>query len=352
MLKTIKYLFFLATVLAACETVYVPDLEETEDVLTVDARFVQGQPPHVVTLRKSMGFNETGNFETYSDATVSVVDNQGNEYDAVAMGRGEYLFNFSLDASVQYKLNISAEGDVYSSAFESVPPPPDIDTFYTEQTDVVIQPGGETNVDEFVRSQGHQFYVNIDNGANSKYYRFDARKILQYYFPFDTVIYGLAETVTKYAWKSIYPTGKFGIAAPEEYSSSTDIFKHPTEFFNYRDRMFLRREENSNGWIYIMHQYGISESAFSFYKDLNNQLDADGKIFDPMYVQARNNLKCESDPDKIILGNFEIASYREHRFYIHLDPYKGYHEIRRIETFHDIPSSGEKAIYLPWFWES
>ena len=352
MLKTIKYLFVFAVVFAACETVYEPELEEVEDVLTVDARFIQGQPPHVVTLRKSMGFNETGSFATYSDARVTVADNRGNNYESYALGGGEYMFNFSLDTSMQYQLNISAEGDIYTSAFESVPPPPDIDTFFTEQTDVVIQPGGETDVDEFVRMQGHKFYLDIDNGANRQYYRFDARKILQYYFPFDTVIYGLGETVTKYAWKSIYPTGKFNIAAPSEYSSSIDIFKHPTEFFSYRDRMYLRREEYANGWIYIMHQYGISESTYNFYKDLNNQLDADGKIFDPMYVQARNNLKCESDPDKIILGNFEIASYREHRFYIHLEPSTGKHEIRRIETFYDIPISGTKAIYLPWFWEN
>lgn len=352
MLKTIKYLFFLAVVLVACETVYVPDLEKTEDVLTVDARFVQGKPPHVVTLRKSMGFNENGSFETYSGAGVTVTDNEGRNYESYALGNGEYWFNFSLDSTLQYRLNISAEGEIFSSAFEGVPPSPDIDTFFTEETEIVIQSGGETNVDEFVRAQGHRFYLNIDNGETRRYYRFDARKILQYYFPFDTVIYGLDETVTKYAWKSVYPTGKFDVAAPEEYSSSADIFKHPAEFFNYRDRMYLRREEYGNGWIYIMHQYGISESAYNFYKDLNNQLDADGKIFDPMYVQARNNLKCETDPDKIILGNFEIASYREHRFYIRLDPYKGRHEIRRIETFYDIPSSGEKAVYLPWFWES
>jgi hypothetical protein len=352
MLKIIKYLFFLSAVLAACETVYVPDLEDVEDVLTVDARFVKGQRPHVVTLRKSMGFNENGSFDTYSDARVTVTDSKGNNYESYALGGGEYWFNFQLDNSLQYQLNISAEGETYSSVFESVPPPPDIDTFYTEETEIVIQPGGETDVDEFVTSVGHRFYVDIDNDENSRYYRFDARKILQYYFPFDTVMYGLLETATKYAWKSIYPTGKFDIAAPAEYSSNTDIFKHSTQFFNYRDRMYLRRDDFSNGWIYIMHQYGISESAYHFYQDLNNQLDADGKIFDPMYVQARNNLKCDSNPGKTILGNFEIASYREHRFYIHLDPYKGFHEIRRIETFYDIPENGEKAIFLPWFWES
>lgn len=351
MWKTIKYLFFVAAIITACESVYVPNLDSVEDVLTVDAQFVYGKPPHIVRLKKSMGFNETGSFEAYSDARVTVTDNQGNNYESYALGGGKYMFNFSLDTSMQYQLNISAEDDVYTSDFEAVPPPPNIDTFFTEPAETVIQPGGETNVDEFVRSQGHRFYIDINNNNTARYYRFDARKILQYYFPFDTVIYGLAETVTKHAWKSFYPTGEFDIAGPAEYSLEKDIYKHPTQFFNYKEEKFLMREQRGFGWIYIMYQYGINQSAYTFYKDLNNQLDADGKIFDPLYVQARNNLRCETDPNKVILGYFEIASFKEHRFYIRLDPFIGKHEVRRVETFHDIPERGERAIYLPWFWE-
>ena len=62
------------------------------------------------------------------------------------------------------------------------------------------------------------------------------------------------------------------------------------------------------GWIVIMYQYGLSESAYYYYKDLNNQLQAEGKIFDPLYVQPESNLKCVNNPEQLILGNFEISS--------------------------------------------
>ncbi|MGC9355280.1 MAG: DUF4249 domain-containing protein [Mariniphaga sp.] len=351
MWKTIKYLLFVAAIITACESVYVPDLDKVEDVLTVDAQFVYGQSQHIVSLKKSMGFNENGKFASYNGAALTVTDDKGSTWEATDIGSGKYAFYFNMDSTRQYKLTISAGGDIYTSDFEAVPPTPDIDTFFTEHTEQIIQPGGETDVDEFIKSEGHQFYVDIHNGDSSRYYRFDARRILQYYFPFDTVIYGLAETVTKYAWKSYYPNGEFNIAGPAEYSLEKDIYKHPTQFFIYKEESFLIGDERGYGWIYIMYQYGINQSAYSFYKDLNNQLDADGKIFDPLYVQARNNLHCETDPNKVILGYFEIASLKEHRFYIRLDPFKWKHEIRRVETFYDIPERGEKAIYLPWFWE-
>jgi hypothetical protein len=351
MWKIIKYLLFVAAVITACESVYVPDLDKVENVLTVDAQFVYGKTPHIVSLKNSMGFNENGKFLPYNGASLTITDDEGTSWEATEIGSGEYAFHFSLESSRQYKLTISAGDDIYTSDFEAVPPTPDIDTFYTEHAENIIQPGGETSVDDFIRSQGHQFFVDIDNNNTSRYYRFDARRILQYYFPFDTVIYGLAETVTKNAWKSYYPSGEFDIAGPAEYSMEKNIYKHPTQFFIYKEEEYLIGEERGYGWIYIMYQYGINQSAYTFYKDLNNQLDADGKIFDPLYVQARNNLQCETDPEKVILGYFEIANMKEHRFYIRLDEHKGNHEVRRVETFYDIPERGERAIHLPWFWE-
>lgn len=351
MWKTIKYLLFVTAIITACETVYVPDLEKVEDVLTVDAQFVYGKSPHIVSLKKSMGFNENGKFEPYNGATLTVTDDEGVTHESVELGSGNYAFNFNIDSTRQYKLTISAGSDIYSSDFEAVPPPPDIDTFYTESTVKIIQPGGETNVDDFIKSSGHQFFVDIDDNNTERYYRFDARRILLYDFPFDTVIYGIAETVIKYGWKSYYPSGEFDIAGPAEYSLEKNIYKHPTQFFLYREEGYLMGEERGDGWIYIMYQYGINRSAYTFYKDLNNQLDADGKIFDPLYVQARNNLHCENNPDKVILGYFEMANLKEHRFYIRLDPRNEINEVRRVETFYDIPERGIIPIYLPWFWE-
>lgn len=131
MWKTIKYLLFVAAIITACESVYVPDLETVEDVLTVDAQFAYGQNPHIVTLKNSMGFNENGNFEPYNGASLTVTDDKGSSWEATEMGSGKYAFYFDMDSTRQYKLTILTGDDIYTSDFEAVPPTPDIDTFFT-----------------------------------------------------------------------------------------------------------------------------------------------------------------------------------------------------------------------------
>ena len=70
-----------------------------------------------------------------------------------------------------------------------------------------------------------------------------------------------------------------------------------------------------------------------------------------MYIQARSNLKCISDPEKIVLGNFEIANYREYRFYMRFDSRIEQQTIRKIDTFYTIPEQGIRTEFPPDFWE-
>jgi hypothetical protein len=335
----------------ACESVYTPELDEVEDLLVVDARLVYGKQENEIILQKTKGFNDIDNYNPVENATVVLADEAGVEYHTIQNRPGIYTLGEQLDSLKKYKLVVIVEGETYSSGVEEVPPLPEIDTIYSDHEEQWVQPGGETSTGNFIKLTGQQIFVNIAHKSLGNYYRFTARKILQYYFPFDTVMFGISMTEYKYAWKSLYSQESFNLAGPAEYSLNRDIIKHPLEFFRYNVESLLDTTENGLGWIYIIHQYGISNAAFNFYKDLNSQLNADGKIFDPLYVQARNNLECISTPGKIVLGNFEIASYREHRYYVRLNKYSGKHTIRPIEVFHDIPPSGVKPLSVPWFWE-
>lgn len=350
--KQITTLFLFAVLFSACESVYIPDLETVENVLVVDARLFAGNPVNEVILQKSQGFNENEPFEPFTNALVQLIDNQGKGYITTQVEPGVYQVNNPLDPELQYKLHIIAGGETFESGFEQVQEIPEISSIYGEHGENWIQPGGEKDAASFRKTTGQQLFVDIDTDNVPKYYRFSSRKILQYYFPFDTILSGAEMVEYKYGWKSFYPTTIFNLAGPPEYSNEVDIVKHPVEFFRYDADALLDSTQRNAGWIYIMYQYGISESAYRFYKDLNSQLSASGKIFDPMYVQARSNLKCTSNPGKIVLGNFEITRMREHRYFVNPDPYKGNHIIRKINIFYDIPGSGIVPMFKPWFWEN
>lgn len=337
--------------LVACESVYIPELDEVESVLVVDARLVANSTSNRINLQWSRGFNEEDGVRPVLNARVILTDEYDKAFLTVPDSFGNYYLQDQLDVHRQYRLNIVLGNEIYRSEFEGIPPLPDFDTIYGEDAEQWVKPGGENNTEDFIRYKGQQLYVDLENENEERFYRFYSRKIHQFYFPFDTTMLGMPSTEYKYGWKSYYPQGIYNLAGPAEYTSSKGIVKHPVEFFVYNERSYLDSTQRGMGWIYIMHQYGLSESAYRFYQDLNNQLDAEGKIFDPLYIQARNNLHCITDSQKIVLGNFEIASYREHRFYVKLSSNSDYHILRRIEVFHDIPMKGIQPLSFPWFWE-
>ncbi len=341
-----KYYLLLLLFAFSCESVYVAELDEVGSVLVADARLIYGRQNQIF-LNRSKGFNEDGIFEPVN-AIVQVQDDKGETLNTIQDKPGIYLLNAALDSSRKYRLHIIANDETYVSEFEPVPEEPRIDSAYLEYFEKWAHPGGETDAGSFIKRTGQQFYVDIHEDQPC-YYRFTSRLVLQYTFPFDTVI-GTPVTLLKYCWKSIYPHEMFNLAAPSEYTSRPDIIKYPAEFLGYYDG-YVEQNERGEGWIYMMHQYCISESAYRYYNDLNSQLGPSGKIFDPLYVQARNNLTCTSDPEKLILGNFDISRHREHRYLVKLNRGSGINSIRQIEQYHDISERGIRSMYKPYFWE-
>lgn len=346
--RNLFFILVLMLFLAACEDIYTPDIEKREGIIVADARIVNGAEENSIKIYKSIGFNEreTG-YPVVSGSRVELIDNEGNNYPLPEIRDGEFQLNFTLQENRMYKLKITYQDDVYESEFETVPGVPRIDTLYGISGSKIIQQGGETNVHNFYSKQGVQLYADITNHADSKYYRFTARKTYQYVYYIPDLVLG---EVSVYAWKTTYPQEPFNIAAPAEYSSSVDIKKHPLYFMVQKTGIVSG--ELFAGWILFLYQYSISENAYNFYKDLNSQLIADGKLFDPLYVQARNNLSCITDPEKIILGNFEISTRKEIRYFVwFISEDEGY-LIKKIPHYYNIPLEGETVEIPPDFWET
>ena len=350
MKRLLLYCLFFAVLFSGCEDVYTPDIDTVDNVLVADARITFGQKNNLVKLYNSVGFYQSeGDSEGISGATVKLLDNNGGETVLTDIGDGNYHLDENLNAGLSYKLHIEKDGDIFESGFETIPKLPALDTVYGKEEVLVVQQGGQNNVDDFRQIEGVQLYADITSNPQMPWYRFTARKVLQYTYPVIIMEMGEPLEETMYAWKSYYPKGIFNIAAPPGYSSSTDIYKHPLFFMekaikNEPDHAFA-------GWILILYQHGISQTAYNYYNDLNKQLSSEGKLFDPLYVQARNNLKCLTNQEQLILGNFEIETINETRYFVKFISEEIGYTIRPITEFYDIPLNGEQLISPPDFWE-
>lgn len=335
--------------MAGCEDIYQPDLENGEDFLVVDARIIAGGGESQVMIYKTKSFNEVErSYPPVTTAEVSLVDTHGGVLPLSHAGGGKYQFTGALTATESYKLVVQAEGERFESDFQQVPAPPSLDTVYVVPGEILVEGSKDEATGELRKEEGAWLYADISSKGEGNYYRFTSRKVCQYSWLIER---GMFPPITMYAWLSLKPWEIFNVAGPAEYSSSTDIRRHPLVFLERSYSVFVPdRPVFFLGWIYICHQYAISRDSYDFYKELNSLLSAEGKLFDPLYTQVRGNLTCTSDRGKVILGNFEISRVREYRFFVEYQGREGYF-FKKIPWFFTIPSEGSLADETPDWWE-
>lgn len=345
MKKIILYCIIVIGGFTACEDVYYPKIDSVESVIVADARIVVGNSNNFIRLYKSIGFNESDNgYPPISNAFVSLITSNGETIELAVSGNGYYPIDFLLDSELEYKLQIRYNGDTFESSFEPVPNFPALDTVYgIAETQLVFGAGG-TDVKDAYEKVGVQMYADIGNEKEMPYYRFTAKKVMEYTYDVETAMM----PIIYYCWKTFSPQVDFNIAAPPEFSNTTDIVKHPLCFL---EKLPIANGNRFIGWILVLYQHGLSNSGYNYYDDLNSQLNSEGKLFDPMYVQARSNLTCTNNTNKTILGNFEISRVREYRFFVRYQSEEIGYMIKPIYDFYDIPYQGEQRDYPPDFWE-
>jgi hypothetical protein len=337
--------------LAACEDIYHPELEEMEELLVIEARLVSGQYTNVVKIFKTIGFNDpTKTYPPVSGAEVTLVDERGATVKLNETEKGIYQLTQSFRKAGRYKLHVVADKEVYVSAFEEVPEAPAAGNIFMEPGEQLFTGTTDQSASQLRWEKGALLYADVDGQGNSRHFRFSGRKVCQYTFNINAIgIPGLVIPV--YAWYSVTPAEPFNIAAPPDYSVSGAIRKHPLVFLESSVNVYISEAPTVfSGWIFICQQYAISEQTYRFYSDLKKQLSASGKIFDPLYTQAKGNITCTTDPEKTVLGNFEIASVREYRVYVEPAGSDNYH-FHQIPWFWDIPSAGKVQDLPPAWWE-
>jgi hypothetical protein len=336
----------------ACEDIYNPDIDKMENLLVIEARLVYGQSNNYVKLFKTIGFNEYSiPYPPVSKAIVSLVDNKGVVSALTETEKGTYQLSQPLLSTRMYKIQISSGGEKYESPFQTIPDIPSIDDVYLIPSEQLVIGSTDESAASLQKTPGAQLYADIAGKGNANYYRFTGRKICQYAYN-RVPAKGSPVEIPIYAWLSMVPQESFNIAAPPEYSVSVDIRKHPLVFLDKSYRVYIPDTVTFfMGWIYICQQYAISEQTYNFYSDLKKQLSAGGKLFDPLYTQARGNISCISTPGKVVLGNFEIGSVKEYRFYVEPVGQDNYF-IRKIPYFWDIPQEGKIQYQAPVWWET
>ena len=357
-MKQDNILFILLIgLVTSCYKVYDPQVDTTEKVLAVDGLLTNQTDAYHEVLSYTRPFNSTEKSTPVSSANVYVTDNLGNSYVFTEKGKGEYRsdsLQFKGIPGGIYRLHIvTPDGTEYESDPQRLFPEVDPDSVYAEfDTKETLERYSGLKV----YTHGADILVDIHNQSDTlPRFRITSNLVMEYSWVAyvqknrgDDLIH-----FDFYCWKTVNANSNFNLT-DEEYSlNSASIKKHQACFFDDYFYVFAMSYGLEVNWddttgtpterasqdvliqhrILYLNQYTLNNETYLYYKSLNEQMQSEGKLFDPIAAQLNGNIKCISDPEKSAIGFFEASSVSNSEY---------------IVDFHNLTNSQPVLIKKPY----
>jgi hypothetical protein len=336
----------------SCEEYYKPVLDTVQGTIVIESHMTNDQNQNFVRLSMTRNFYSTDAVVWITGARIDLIEVGGNTNRATENGLGYYVFSIIPIAGRKYILRVAYQRDVFESDVVVMPPAPSIDSLYTNHTVEKNYLTDSYGVPSSRETPGREICINAAIKPTLEYYRFYWRAILEWQYN-PPSLFG-PPPPSWYGWLSRYENAEFNLAGPKQFSVSNQVKNHPILFLNYDENAYLDSvTQTAIGWIVIIDQYGITKNSFDFHDKLNKQFAAEGSLFDPILTQVFGNFHCKNDPSKIVMGFFDLNSYRQYRYYMNFGiDEKSSVIVHQIDSYPVIPDNGYQIGSYPSFWKT
>jgi hypothetical protein len=319
----IVILIFLIIIglLTSCYKVYDPEIDTDKKVLVVNGMITNKADTYHILLTYAKSFNSGGTGLPISDANVYVTDDLDNSYKFHEKGIGNYIsdsLQFTGHPGRIYWLHIvTPEGDEYKSDPQRLFPEAYPDTIYAEFDNKEIL---ERTTGLKVNTHGANILTDVRNQIDTlPRFRFTSNLVTQYFY-LRCPVGGAC--ISYYCWKTDNANPIINLTGGEYSQGSASIKKHAVCFLDdnlycyavvYRPGVWgIARTDYQSFMIHhrilYLKQYTLNNETYLYYKSLDEQVQSEGKLFDPIATQLVGNIKCITDPEKKALGFFEASS--------------------------------------------
>lgn len=314
MIKHLRLLLLLLLFARCEEPIELKFDNEPENYLVIDGIITTERKAHQITISRATPFtnNEVTPFNKESVREISISDDQGNSFPLFEVEKGVYLTedNFAGIEGRCYQLEIrTLNNEIYRSTPQKIPVNGTIDDARFEYE---VEPIYNSSADQFVDKKVLKVYADYSFPATNDFIAFDwegtfflrvpgsfGRPSQCYVADSNNGIEPILSNVSR---------SNLSYENQELFSLTYD--------FRFRDRYSLN-----------VKMFSISEEAFDFLSDVEQQLNTTGSIFDPAPKQIFSNIANISDEDEIVLGFFGAFNVTEKRIFINRS------EIPAGETF-------------------
>lgn len=348
--KAILYIIGLLA-LFGCEDVYRPELTSGPNLPVIEARITNNPAFNYIYVHRTTKFLDNNYSKAIINAKIELLEENGSVYNIKHTVSGIYNLTQSLEPEKQYKLRVKIDNETYESDWERLPLLPEMENFspetYTQERYIINSYG----IPYKSYMDGFQAFVDIPVNNDSKAYLFRWHSYLQF------CIGGYIGRDRTFEWISFTQSSSENMASIGHYSNDSIIDRHKLMFNNCDYLAYLdtvnypeRKTAYELGWIFEVDQYGLSEGSYQFYKKAGEQLKADGQLFDPINSQVQGNMHCISNPDKRLLGVFDLSSVTRHQYYVtgvDRDPIY----FHKMDSIYEIYYEGVSPKVPPSFWQ-
>ncbi|MTI23036.1 DUF4249 domain-containing protein [Fulvivirga sp. RKSG066] len=253
----LNYIILLfITVLAACDEPVTLDPKQVDPVIVIEGLITDRETYQYVRVTETVDFYAEGGSRPITDAEVSVVDNEGNQFIFEHNPReierldGYYLSEnpFSGKVGNTYSLSVSYSGQQYQATDQLLRVAP------IDSLEVII------NEDEFADPDDPNYYYEV------LFYATEPQETDDYYL------------------------FKF-------YRNDTLILESENDIYFSDDEVLAEQIDGlptagfyKQGDVAVVEMYSLTNNAFVYYNDLINLLENDGGMFGSPPVNPRNNL--------------------------------------------------------------
>lgn len=322
-----KYIVLLAILFSACKKYYIPEVDKMQSLISISGLLSNESGSLYVTIANSTPFGSKEYGSNVDNAKVYITDDLGNVIDIPFSASGIYRNrDFIGDMERIYTLHVfTANGDEYISSPQKMPVPNKQDSVYGAYEEKEYLTQSFNNSYFLTREKGVNIYSNLSSTTDDlPRSRFEALVTVLYMYQIPTNMM----PITVYCWNSFNPNVLPSVTT-DKFARNEKVVKQQNVCFfvnNLDTHVTSDYQTTLLGWLLQTWKYNLSKEAHDYYIQVNNQLQADGKLFDPLPKQLKGNMKCVNRPDDIVLGFFEVSSVNRYYYRLKLDAQVGFVE--------------------------
>jgi hypothetical protein len=335
----------------SCREIYNHDAGHQENVIIVEGLITDRSGPYLVRLSTNQiienGLHDRTSFPTgISGAMVYIKDNKDEIFLFTESEPGRYYSQdfFEGVGGNTYTLYIETpDGHSYVSEPQLLPFPVNIDSLYARPK---IRETLKRNAQGgyFLQStEGAEVLLDVSyQDEQYKYFRLVPEGLILYNFP--------TGEIQNYLWKKINMLDHVNVSSYKFEAASVVTRNHNVTFFpRHKFEYDLNNDEYIHRKILLLKIYGLNKGAWDFYTAIERQINAEGKLFDPVATRLPSNIRCTTDPSRLALGLFEASSGVSVTYILVEKPWENSYYLKRTDDLDHIPSNGNQP-FRPDFW--